>query len=184
MAVGNKFTIIDAPPRASTLKPYRTQFGIRLAEISRRKTTLSTPPAIYENCMKFRLLSMRWAALRLKGATSDLAELALRFAIGGIVVSAFSAIGSVLRPKTFAGLFGAAPSVALATLALTFHKNGHAYAAIEGRFMLLGALALAAYAWVAAMILFRARHNTLLVASLSLLVWVSVAFGLWALLLR
>jgi len=113
-----------------------------------------------------------------------LAELLLRFAIGGIAVSTFSAIGSVLRPKTFAGLFGAAPSVALATLALTFHKDGHSYAALEGRSMMLGALALAAYAWVVAMILFRARHNTLLVTSTSLAVWVAVALGLWSVLLR
>ncbi len=113
-----------------------------------------------------------------------MAELLIRFAIGGVVVSIFSAIGSVLRPKTFAGLFGAAPSVALATLALTFHKDGHAYAALEGRSMLLGAIALAAYAWVVAMILFRARHNTLLITSASLVVWLGVAFGLWSVLLR
>lgn len=108
----------------------------------------------------------------------------MRFLIGGIVVSIFSAIGSILRPKTFAGLFGAAPSVALATLALTFHRDGHAYAAIEGRSMILGAIAMAAYAWVVAMILFRARHNTLLVTSASLVVWVGVALGLWSVLLR
>jgi hypothetical protein len=113
-----------------------------------------------------------------------LTELLLRFAIGGIVVSTFSAIGSVLRPKTFAGLFGAAPSVALATLALTFHKDGHSYAALEGRSMLLGALAMAAYAWVVAMILFRARHNTLLVTSTSLVTWFVVAFGLCFVLLK
>lgn len=111
-------------------------------------------------------------------------QLLIRFAIGGVVVSVFSALSSVLRPKTFAGLFGAAPSVALATLALTFHKNGHAYAALEGRSMMLGAIALAAYAWIVAMILFRARHNTLLVTSSSLVVWLGVAFGLWAVLLR
>lgn len=111
-------------------------------------------------------------------------ELLLRFAIGGIVVSVFSVIGSVLRPKTFAGLFGAAPSVALATLALTFHKDGHTYAALEGRSMMLGTLAMAAYAWVVAMILFRARHNTLLVTSTALILWLGVALGLWSVLLR
>lgn len=113
-----------------------------------------------------------------------MAEILIRFAIGGIVVSTFSAIGSVLRPKTFAGLFGAAPSVGLATLALTFHKDGHAYAATEGRSMILGAVAMAAYAWVVAMILFRARHNTILVTSSLLVVWLGVAFGLWSVLLR
>lgn len=111
-------------------------------------------------------------------------ELLLRFLIGGVVVSAFSLIGTVLKPKTFAGLFGAAPSVALATLALTFHKDGHQYAAIEARSMLLGAIAMAAYAWCTGRVLFGARHNTLLVTSASLLVWLVVAFGSWAVLIR
>jgi hypothetical protein len=44
----------------------------------------------------------------------------LRFAAGGLIVSAFAVLGDVLRPKSFAGLFGAAPSVALATLSLAF----------------------------------------------------------------
>jgi hypothetical protein len=41
-------------------------------------------------------------------------EYALRFLAGGIAVSAFAALGDALRPKSFAGLFGAAPSIALA----------------------------------------------------------------------
>jgi len=43
-------------------------------------------------------------------------EYVLRFLAGGIAVSAFAALGDTLRPKSFAGLFGAAPSIALATL--------------------------------------------------------------------
>ena len=39
-------------------------------------------------------------------------------------VSLFAVAGDVLRPKSFAGLFGAAPSVALATLTLAFWKHG------------------------------------------------------------
>ena len=42
----------------------------------------------------------------------------VRFVVGGLAVSAFSVLGDILRPKSFAGLFGAAPSIALATLAL------------------------------------------------------------------
>jgi hypothetical protein len=38
-------------------------------------------------------------------------------------------IADVLKPKGFAGLFGAAPSVALATLALTIATLGKLYAA-------------------------------------------------------
>ena len=40
--------------------------------------------------------------------------------VGGIVVSVFAMLGDMLRPKSFAGLFGAAPSVALATLCIAF----------------------------------------------------------------
>jgi hypothetical protein len=63
-------------------------------------------------------------------------DLILRFVIGGIVVSAFAALGDVLKPKSFAGLFGAAPSIALATLGLTIASKGKIYAATEGRSMI------------------------------------------------
>ena len=43
-------------------------------------------------------------------------EYVARFLIGGVAVSLFAVLGDLLRPKSFAGLFGAAPSVALATL--------------------------------------------------------------------
>jgi len=46
-------------------------------------------------------------------------QLVIRFLVGGVIVSLFAVLGDVLQPKSFAGLFGAAPSVALATLALT-----------------------------------------------------------------
>ena len=65
-----------------------------------------------------------------------------RFLVGGIGVSAFAVLGDVLRPKSFAGLFGAAPSVALATRS----GEGSDHVPIDGRSMMLGALALAAYA--------------------------------------
>ena len=68
-----------------------------------------------------------------------MAELVLRFLIGGIVVSAFSLVGDLFKPKSFGGLFGAAPSVALATLALTIHNQGSSYAALEARSMIAGA---------------------------------------------
>ena len=67
-----------------------------------------------------------------------------RFLIGGAVVSCFALLGDLLRPKSFAGLFGAAPSVALATLGLAFWKHGGDYASAEGRSMILGSIALAA----------------------------------------
>ncbi|MGB6935797.1 MAG: DUF3147 family protein, partial [Xanthobacteraceae bacterium] len=68
----------------------------------------------------------------------------VRFLIGGIAVSFFAALADVLRPRSFAGLFGAAPSIALATLTLTVAQRGPSFAAEEGRSMIVGALALAA----------------------------------------
>lgn len=41
------------------------------------------------------------------------------FLAGGLVVLAFAVMGDILLPKSFAGLFGAAPSVVLVTLGLT-----------------------------------------------------------------
>jgi hypothetical protein len=54
--------------------------------------------------------------------------------------SAFSLLGDLLKPKSFAGLFGAAPSVALATLFLTAAKNSQEYASVEARSMILGTM--------------------------------------------
>jgi hypothetical protein len=42
-----------------------------------------------------------------------MSEYFVRFLVGGVVLSAFSMLGDILRPKSFAGLFRAAPSVAL-----------------------------------------------------------------------
>jgi uncharacterized membrane protein (GlpM family) len=72
-------------------------------------------------------------------------ELALRVLLGGAIVSLFAAVGETVKPKTFAGLFGAAPSVAIVTLGMAFHKHGAEYAATEARSMLLGALAFFVY---------------------------------------
>jgi hypothetical protein len=102
----------------------------------------------------------------------------IRFVAGGLVVSAFAILGDVLRPKSFAGLFGAAPSIALATLGLTFWKEGGAYVATEGRSMVLGALALTAYCVAVSQLLMRLRCSTLMATAASFLIWLIVAFGL------
>jgi uncharacterized membrane protein (GlpM family) len=111
-------------------------------------------------------------------------DLVLRMLIGGSIVSVFSLIGDVLKPKSFAGLFGAAPSVALATLGLTIGKNGTNYAALEARSMIVGSAALALYL-IACMYLMGTKRIHSAVATLVLLpAWGLVAFGLWALLLK
>ncbi len=73
-------------------------------------------------------------------------ELVARFLVGGVAVTTFAALGDVFKPRTFAGLFSAAPSVAIATLALTLDSKGARYAAIEGHCMVFGAVAMGVYA--------------------------------------
>ena len=57
-------------------------------------------------------------------------DVLIRFIIGGLFVCAFAVLGDSLKPKSFAGLFGAAPSVALATLLLTIRREGVVFAAV------------------------------------------------------
>jgi hypothetical protein len=98
-------------------------------------------------------------ALRLVGTME---QYLIRFFAGGLMVSAFAAVGDVVRPKSFAGLFGAAPSIAIATLLIALLKQGPSYIAIEGRSMILGAMALAAYSLVSCQLLKRCQFSGLI----------------------
>lgn len=112
----------------------------------------------------------------------SVSEYIARFLLGGLVVSVFALLGDVLRPKSFAGLLGAAPSVALATLGMAVVQHGPAYAAVESYSMMWGAIALLAYSVLVCQLLMRFRMNALLATLGSLPIWLSVAFGLYALL--
>lgn len=111
-------------------------------------------------------------------------EYVIRFAVGGALVCVFAAIGGVLRPKSFAGIFGAAPSVALATLSLTIAKQGKSYASIETRSMIIGAFALLIYSYVCVLLIGKYRIHAFRATSAALAVWVACAMGIWALILR
>jgi Protein of unknown function (DUF3147) len=108
----------------------------------------------------------------------DSVEYVARFLIGGFVVSAFALLGDLLRPKSFAGLFGAAPSVALATLGMTVVTHGATYAAQESRAMVFGAIALTAFSIVVCHLLMRTGISALKATALAFVVWLSLAFGL------
>jgi uncharacterized membrane protein (GlpM family) len=107
-------------------------------------------------------------------------EYVVRFLVGGFVVSAFAMLGDVLRPKSFAGLFGAAPSVALATLGIAVYQYGTGYAVLQTHAMMAGAVALGVYSVVVCHLLFRARMRAVPATLLSVAVWLIVAFGLLA----
>jgi hypothetical protein len=104
--------------------------------------------------------------------------------IGGVVVSAFATAGGLFKPTSFAGLFGAAPSVALATLALTISSNGKPYASAECRSMIAGAAALCLYSILVSQLLSRFRLSALKATLYALPLWFLTAFGLWRILLK
>ena len=106
-----------------------------------------------------------------------MSEIILRFFVGGTVVCLFAVFADALKPKSFAGLLGAAPSVALATLSLTVWKKGSAYAALEARSMIWGALAFLIYALVVSRILRRGKLSALTVTAASLVLWLGCAFA-------
>jgi hypothetical protein len=108
----------------------------------------------------------------------------IRFLVGGFFVSGFSILGTIFKPKSFAALFGAAPSVALATLALTIKTNGASYTALEARSMLAGSVAFFLYAWCAMILLHREKPETKLATAGLLVIWLVVALSLWWAFLR
>ena len=111
-------------------------------------------------------------------------EYLLRFIAGGIAVSVFAAFGDAVRPKSFAGLFGAAPSIALATILIALSQKGGTFAAVEGRSMIAGAFALAAYSWTVCVVLKKFMMPSWAATTGAFIVWFAVAFALPAILLE
>jgi uncharacterized membrane protein (GlpM family) len=65
---------------------------------------------------------------------------------GGALVMAFALLGEVLKPKRFAGLFGAAPAVAIAGLIVVLATKGARDAHQNTIGMLAGSAGMVAYA--------------------------------------
>jgi hypothetical protein len=111
-------------------------------------------------------------------------QIVIRFFVGGIAVCLFAALGDILKPKSFAGLFGAAPSIALATLTLTLIQKPAAYVAIEGKSMLFGACGLFCYCLAVGWMLKHGRARALQSSMLSLPIWFGISFVLWSVFAR
>jgi hypothetical protein len=101
------------------------------------------------------------------------AYLAVRAVVGGLLVVVFSIVGEVVRPKRFAGIFGAAPSVALANLALVVAVEGTTKAAADSRAMIGGAIAMVV-ACIVGVVSVRRLH-ALRGAGVMAGVWIAVA---------
>jgi hypothetical protein len=126
------------------------------------------------------MAGMQTASRSLSGAEEAMTEELIRFIIGGTLVSAFAVLGDILKPKSFAGLFGAAPSLALATLVLAIVEKGAIYSSVEARSMIAGAIAFFVYACCVSYVLMRFRIPVVGTACLFLLLWLGVSLSLWA----
>ncbi|HEY6086074.1 MAG TPA: DUF3147 family protein [Nitrospira sp.] len=106
-------------------------------------------------------------------------DVPVRFLLGGVIVLLFSLLGDIVKPKTFAGLFSAAPSVALGTLGLALVKHGTLYTTLEAKSMMAGAVALLGYSYMVSWMIIHYKFHSLFVASTAIIVWFCVAFGIW-----
>lgn len=95
------------------------------------------------------------------------------------MVFLFAELADIFQPKSFAGLFSAAPSVALASLGIAVWKDGRIFAAIEARSMVAGAVAFSVYAFFCSRMLMRRNHPALTISLAMMPLWFGVAFTLY-----
>ncbi|HET9727962.1 MAG TPA: hypothetical protein VFR41_01000, partial [Acidimicrobiia bacterium] len=72
---------------------------------------------------------------------SDVVTTVIKAINGGLFVVAFAVIGELAVPRRFAGLFSAAPSIALANLIVIAIDKGAVTAQQEATGMIVGAIA-------------------------------------------
>jgi uncharacterized membrane protein (GlpM family) len=104
---------------------------------------------------------------------SDVAILALKGLAGGLLVVAFAVLSEALSPKRFAGLFSAAPAVALAGLTIVLLDKGAHEARENAAGMIAGSAGMVAYAASAVPLLRRVRASV--AATVALAAWTAVA---------
>ncbi len=98
--------------------------------------------------------------------------------LGGLLVMAFAVIGEATEPKRFAGIFAAAPAVAIAGMTFTVLGDGDHALAQSGLGMIAGSAALVAYCLLAVPLV---RSWGALKGSVSAVVaWVLAAGACWA----
>lgn len=108
--------------------------------------------------------------------------LLLKALAGGSFVVAFAVVGSVVKPKRFAGLFSAAPPVAIASLLIAASSAGSHEAARDARSLVLGAVAMVGAALLGLPLL--GRLSALRTASCIAGFWVLISAIGYAVVLR
>ena len=116
------------------------------------------------------------AKLILLISMQELVPIALKALVGGAFVVAFSLVAESATPKTFSGLFSAAPSIALASLFITSLMKGPSTATAQATGMLLGSAGMVAYCLLG--IFTVGRMHALAGSLAAFLGWLVVAGGL------
>lgn len=98
-----------------------------------------------------------------------LLEYIAKFLAGGLLVCAFALISQICMPKQFAGIFSSAPSVLLASLAITLIMQGANKATLSAEGAIAGAIGMVLYCIVATPAI--RRYQALRGSLLSLLIW-------------
>jgi hypothetical protein len=102
-------------------------------------------------------------------------QLLLRFFVGAVCVCLFSVLGDSFKPKSFSGIFGAAPSIALAGLGLVWWEHGPTVVQTETWSMILGGIAMIAYSITCAFWVRRTHVRPWLAAGVLWLEWIVIA---------
>ncbi|GAC1334288.1 MAG: hypothetical protein NVSMB17_15750 [Candidatus Dormibacteria bacterium] len=99
--------------------------------------------------------------------------LLVRALMGGTAVCLFAVLGGALQPKKFAGLFAAAPAVAVASLGITAASKGLTAVHEDALGMACGAVGMTAYCLASVFVLRRVGAGA--GSSATLVLWAAVA---------
>lgn len=106
----------------------------------------------------------------------------LKAIAGGTLVVAFALVSDRLKPKTLAGVFSGAPSVALASLGVTAVAMGSGKAAEAATSMFAGAVGMVAFCGLA--VLIEQRLGSVASSALAWLAWLVAAGAVFWLMTR
>ena len=81
----------------------------------------------------------------MRQVVDQLPVLGLRMVVGGLFVVAFAVVAELSEPKKFAGLFSAAPAVAMGSLLITLAAKGAGDVREAALGMIVGAVAMVVY---------------------------------------
>jgi uncharacterized membrane protein (GlpM family) len=98
-------------------------------------------------------------------------------AAGGGLVVVFALLSDVLLPKTFSGLFSAAPSIAMASLLVSAFASGHAKAATAAEGMIAGAAGMVGYCIAASYLV--ERFGSVVGSAMAWLAWLACAAAVY-----